>query len=92
MKVKTITLEGETKYIATISLGTSPEEVQSTDIYIIVEIRDAEGELVNMHLVSRDDRDDQFSMCECMQYILDGCKGTNSMIHDYFRIIQMFAN
>jgi len=92
MKVKTITLEGETNYTATISRGTSPEEVQSTEIYIIVEIRDAEGELVNMHLVSRDDQADQFSMAECMQYMLDGCKGTNSMIHDFYMELQRFAN
>ena len=61
MNIKQITLTGETNYTATIYRGTSPEEVQSTDIYIIMEIRDPEGELVNMHLVSPDDRDDQFS-------------------------------
>ena len=92
MKVRSITLEGETGFTATISLGTSPEATQNNDLFITCEIYDAQGELVTMHLVSPDDRDDQWSMAECLQNQLDGSRGTNSMIHDFFREIQRFAN
>jgi len=77
MKVKTITLEGDTGYIATIS-----REEKS----IVCHIADKNGNSVNIHLVSPDDRDDQFSLAECIQFQLDGCRGTNSMKHEYFRI------
>jgi len=83
MKVKTIILEGETGYIATIS-----REEKS----IVCHIADKNGNSVNIHLVSPDDRDDQFSLAECIQFQLDGCRGTNSMKHDYFRVITLFAD
>mgnify|MGYP006311622207 CR=1 FL=1 len=44
------------------------------------------------HHVLADCEDDLFSMAECMQETLDGCRGTNSMVHDYFREIQRFAD
>ena len=31
-------------------------------------------------------------MAECMQIALDGQRGTNSMIHDYYRALQRFAD
>ncbi|OHB60859.1 MAG: hypothetical protein A2Y12_10140 [Planctomycetes bacterium GWF2_42_9] len=83
MKVKTITLEGETGYIATIS---------REDKSIVCHIADKNGTSVNIHLVSPDDRDDQFSLAECIQFQLDGCRGTNSMKHEYFRLITLFAD
>ncbi|HBG28600.1 MAG: hypothetical protein A2Y10_08640 [Planctomycetes bacterium GWF2_41_51] len=83
MKVKTITLEGDTGYIATIS---------REDKSIVCHIADKNGTSVNIHLVSPDDRDDQYSMSQCIQYQLDGCRGTNSMIHSYFRFIELFAD
>jgi len=36
------------------------------------------------HHVQADCQEDVWSMAECLQYHLDGCKGTNSMIHDYY--------
>ena len=92
MKLKAIEFEGETGNTAKVYLGTNPEETQNTDLFIICEIYDRRGEIINMHLVSRDDQDDQYSMAECLQNILDGSRGTNSMIHDYFRELQRFAN
>jgi len=44
------------------------------------------------HLVEADNSDDVYSMAECLQYHLGGCKGTNSMIHDYYRILENFTD
>ena len=43
------------------------------------------------HIVEADNSDDVYSMAECLQYHLDGCKGTNSMIHDYYRMLEYFT-
>lgn len=83
MKVKTITLEGETGFTATIS-----REPQN----ILCEITDNNDKHVATHHVSTNDRDDQFSMSQCIQYQLDGCRGTNSMVHDYMRFITLFTD
>ena len=37
------------------------------------------------HHVQADCDEDIFSMAECLQFHLDGGRGTNSMIHDYYR-------
>ncbi|NQU20972.1 MAG: hypothetical protein HQ567_06780 [Candidatus Nealsonbacteria bacterium] len=37
------------------------------------------------HRVQADCEEDVFSMAQCLQHHLDGCRGTNSMIHDYYR-------
>jgi len=42
--------------------------------------------------VAADDRDDQWSMAEGLQETLDGCRGTSSMVHDYFRELERFAD
>ena len=44
------------------------------------------------HHVQADCEEDVWSMAECLQYQLDGHKGTNSMIHDYYRELQRFAD
>jgi hypothetical protein len=44
------------------------------------------------HLVEADSPEDLFSMAQCLQEQLDGCRGTNSMIHDYYRLLQDFAD
>ena len=44
------------------------------------------------HIVEIDCQEDVFSMAECLQYHLDGCKGTNSMVHDYYRLLQNFID
>ncbi|HQL76477.1 MAG TPA: hypothetical protein PLD58_25160 [Phycisphaerae bacterium] len=45
-----------------------------------------------VHHVQADNEEDLWSMAECLQYHLDGGKGTNSMIHDYYRELQRFAD
>ena len=37
------------------------------------------------HHVLADSEEDIYSMAECLQFELDNCQGTNSMIHDYYR-------
>ena len=44
------------------------------------------------HVVEADCPEDVWSMAECLQCHLDGCKGTNSDIHEYFRILQHFTD
>ena len=91
MKVKEITLQGDSGYTCTISIGASPENKLDNELFIKCEMYDEEGEMANIHYVARDDEQDQWSMAQCIQHILDGCRGTNSMVHEYFRMIQRFA-
>ncbi len=44
------------------------------------------------HQVDPGCHDDLWSMAECLQETLDGCVGTNSMIHDYYRELERFAD
>ena len=53
------------------------------DEQITVELLFPGGE--RTHHVQADDADDLWSMAECLQYHLDGCKGTNSYIDEYYR-------
>lgn len=58
--------------------------------YITVTIISPDGE--REHIVEANSPEDVFSMAQCLQYHMDGCEGTNSMIHDYYRILQDFMN
>ncbi len=44
------------------------------------------------HYVQADSEEDIYSMAECLQHELDGCRGTNSMIHDYYRELLKLGN
>ena len=44
------------------------------------------------HIVEADCEEDVWSMAEILQRHLDGCKGTNSMIHELFRELQRLAD
>ena len=35
---------------------------------------------------------EQFAVATTLQEAMDGCRGTNSMIHDYYRLIQQLAD
>jgi len=87
MKVKTITLEGETGFTAKITRDIPTEGLEC----IMCTITDKDGQCVSVHHVSKNDKEDQWSMSECIQYHLDGCRGTHSMIYDYFRFLIFFA-
>lgn len=58
---------------------------------ITVTISDASGN-DRRHLAQADSPEDIFSMAQCLQEQLDGCRGTSSMIHDYYRLLQNFAD
>jgi hypothetical protein len=58
---------------------------------ITVTISDADGN-DRQHLVEANNPENLFSMAQCLQEQLDGCQGTNSMIHDYYRLLQNFAD
>ena len=53
---------------------------------ITVNLINVDGE--REHFVEANNPDDVYSMAECLQFHLDGCKGTNSMVHDYYRILE----
>ncbi len=44
------------------------------------------------HHVQADDADDLWSMAECLQETLDGYRGTNSDIDEYYRELRRFAD
>ncbi|MFO7956313.1 MAG: hypothetical protein R6X33_04380 [Candidatus Brocadiia bacterium] len=50
-----------------------------------------EGE-VHSHVVGATRRDDLYEMARRVQHALDGHIGTNSMVHDYFRLIERLAD
>jgi hypothetical protein len=58
--------------------------------YITVSINSPDGD--REHLVQAGCTDDGFSMAQCLQERLDGYKGTNSEVHDYFRMLQQFMD
>ena len=55
------------------------------DDWIEVTILTPENPDGRTHHVMADCQEDIFSMAECLQRELDGHRGTNSMIHDYYR-------
>jgi len=63
---------------------------KSGDEYITVELVTTSGERV--HHVQADSEEDVWSMAECLQFQLDGCKGTNSTIHDYYRVLRQLSD
>lgn len=83
MRITRIDFEGKPGHYATAQRrGASGTE--KTDI-IEVTILCPDMPDGRKHHVTVDCEHDLFSMAECMQYHLDGCRGTNSMIHDYYR-------
>jgi hypothetical protein len=44
------------------------------------------------HLVGAGRTEDLFEMAVSIQHALDGCRGTNSMVHDYYRLSQRLAD
>ena len=44
------------------------------------------------HIVDAASEEDLWSMTECLQEQLDGCRGTHSMVNDYYRELQRFAD
>ena len=91
MKIASITLEGATDRRTSLPVAFATIRRARGSEYIEVTIDWPSGHS-RKHLVAADDRDDQYSMAEGLQETLEGCRGTNSMVHDYFREIERFAD
>jgi len=59
---------------------------------LTVKFTTADGTGDREHLVEADNTEDVFSMAQCLQERLDGYKGTNSEIHDYYRMLNQFRD
>ena len=95
MRIASIELAGKSK--TTLSDGTPglPRAFarisrKPGDDNITVELVIPGGERV--HHVQADSEEDIWSMAECLQFQLDGCKGTNSTIHDYYRVLRQLSD
>ena len=91
MKIASITLEGATDRKTNLPVAFATIRRAKGSEYIEVTIDWPSGRS-RKHLVAADDRDDLWSMAEGLQETLDGHKGTNSMVHDYFRELERFAD
>ena len=85
MRITRIDIEGQAGEYATI------ERKRDSD-YIHVTLLTRGNPDGFDHYVMADCDEDIWSMAECMQIALDGQRGTNSMIHDYYRELQRFAD
>lgn len=85
MRITRIDLEGKTGHYATITRKRGSDRIEVT--ILIPSLPDG-----RVHHVQADCQEDLWSMAQCLQFHLDGSKGTNSMIHDYHRELQRFAD
>jgi len=94
MKIYEMKLEGETNRKTGSHYAKATVSRYHRSEFITVAI-DTGTELmpeIREHKVKANDEGDVFSMAECLQEMLDGCRGTNSMIHDYYRLLQHFMD
>ena len=91
MKIASLTFEGTTDRKTGLPVAFATIRRPGGGEYIEVTIDWPSGR-TRKHLVAADDRDDQWSMAEGLQETLDGCRGTSSMVHDYFRELERFAD
>lgn len=85
MRITQIDIEGKPGHYATITRKTGSDQIEVTMLT-------PEFPNGKKHMVQADCQEDVWSMAECLQYHLDGVKGTNSMIHDYHRELSRFAD
>jgi hypothetical protein len=85
MRTTRMDIEGRTGHYATITRRSGSD-------YIEVQILTPELPDGKMHSVDADSREDAMSMAECLIFHLEGCRGTNSMIHDYYRELERFMD
>ena len=85
MRTTRIDLEGKHGNYATITRKRGSDLIEVT--ILTPDLPDG-----RTHHVQADCEEDIWSMAECLQEQLDGVRGTNSMIHDYLRELQRFAD
>lgn len=91
MRITNIEIKGQTGSIAKIHREFSSERgLPPICDYIEVTIHDADG-AAKTNKVPANDRDAQYTAAKWVQMKLDGCVGTNSMVHDYFRCIELLG-
>jgi len=78
MRITRIDFEGRPGNYATAVRRRGADQIEVT----ILTPEDPHG---RTHHVQADCREDLFSMAECLQYHLDGQRGTSSEIHGYYR-------
>ena len=83
MRITKIEFAGVTKKGQVIpdAFATIHRQLGSDHIDVTILVR---GKSERKHRIAADSREDIFSMAERLQETLDGCRGSNSMIHDYF--------
>jgi hypothetical protein len=87
MRITRIELEGH-GHTATIERRRRDDEA-----FIYVELRSRRpATRPNAHWVCADQEEDLFSMAEILQHALDGYRGTNADINDYYRELARFAS
>ncbi len=82
MRITRMELTGS-GYTASIHRGRKSETIE-----VLLSNPDGQQE----HHVDPDGPEDVYSMAQCLQYHLDGCKGTGSMVQEYYRILQYFMD
>jgi len=94
MKIIEMKLEGDTnrKTGSPYAKATVSRYHRSEYITVVLDTGTELTPEIREHKVKADDETDVFSMAEIMQQCLDGCRGTNSMIHDYYRLLQHFMD
>ncbi len=97
MRIRSIELAGESKM--TLSDGTpglprafARVSRKGGDDHITVEILAHDREKCRTHHVQANCEEDLWSMAECLQFQLDGFKGTNSDIDDYCRLLRQLSD
>jgi hypothetical protein len=81
MRITRIDIEGKTGRYATISRKLGSRHV---DVRVLTpDLPEGKD-----HAVDASSTDDAWSMAECLIWQLEGCRGTNSMINDYYRQIE----
>lgn len=85
MTTTRIDLEGHAGRYATITRKTA-------SAYIEVSILVPEIPNGKVHHVRADCREDVFSMAQCLIEQLEKTRGTNSMVHEYYRELQRFMD
>lgn len=85
MRITRTEIEGSAGHYATIARRAGSDQIEVT----ILTPANPNGRL---HQVQAACEEDAWSMAECLQYHLDGVRGTNSMIQDYYRELQRFAD
>lgn len=85
MRITRMDIEGKAGHYATITRKIGSDQIEVT----ILTPTKPDG---RVHKVQTDCEEDIWSMAECLQYHLDGDRGTDSMIQDYYRELQRFAD